>query len=113
MTSRVRQMRRRAALGMFGKHRNYEQADAERLTLPASIEDGRIPGFAYTLLYWTISGIGFYLVMRGFGWSLPPIAGFLLMCVVVLGIMTVLVLVPVVWYARAVRRRMRRSSPGA
>jgi len=44
---------------MFSRRTNATGADAERLTLPASLEDGRVPGFAYMLL----SGLsGFVLI---------------------------------------------------
>jgi glycosyltransferase 2 family protein len=42
---------------------------------------------AYTLLYWGLNGLGLYWAMRAFGWELPPLAGFVVVCVLVLGVM--------------------------
>jgi hypothetical protein len=42
---------------------------------------------AYTLAYWAANGLGFYCVLRAFGWNVPASAGFFLVCVLVLGIM--------------------------
>jgi uncharacterized protein (TIRG00374 family) len=41
----------------------------------------------YTLVYWVANGTGLYLVALGFGWDLPFISGFVLVCVLVVGIM--------------------------
>ncbi len=40
-----------------------------------------------TLAYWALSGLGLYSVMVAFGWNLPVVAGYIMMCVIVLGIM--------------------------
>lgn len=41
----------------------------------------------WTLVYWGANGMGMYAMMLGFGWQLPPMAGFILVCVLVIGIM--------------------------
>ena len=41
----------------------------------------------WTAIYWAINGLGFYCVMRAFGWSLPPTAGFTLVSIIVIAIM--------------------------
>ena len=41
----------------------------------------------YTLAYWAANGWGMYLVMRGMGWDVPLMAGFTIVCVLVIGIM--------------------------
>ncbi|MBI5508139.1 MAG: flippase-like domain-containing protein [Deltaproteobacteria bacterium] len=41
----------------------------------------------YTLIYWAANGWGMYLVMRGMGWDVPLLAGFTIVCVLVIGIM--------------------------
>ena len=49
---------------------------------------GHLGGFlAWTAAYWGLNGFGMWLLMRGFGWPLPPIAGFAVVSVVVIGIM--------------------------
>jgi uncharacterized protein (TIRG00374 family) len=40
-----------------------------------------------TLIYWAANGFGMWLLMRGFGWETPMLAGFVLVCVLVIGIM--------------------------
>lgn len=42
---------------------------------------------AWTLAYWVMNGLGMWAMMLGFGWDLPPHAGFLLVSVLVIGIM--------------------------
>ena len=42
---------------------------------------------AYTLAYWAANGLGYYAVVEAFGWDIPVVAGFVLVCIVVLGIM--------------------------
>ncbi len=42
---------------------------------------------AYTLVYWAANGLGLYFVMKAFGFGVPPIAGFVIVSVLVLGIM--------------------------
>lgn len=41
----------------------------------------------YTLAYWAANGLGMYWMMLGFNWQLPPIAGFVVVSVLVLAIM--------------------------
>jgi uncharacterized protein (TIRG00374 family) len=41
----------------------------------------------WTLAYWAANGLGLWSLMLGFGWSLPPSAGFTLVCVLVIFIM--------------------------
>ncbi|MEE8408645.1 MAG: lysylphosphatidylglycerol synthase transmembrane domain-containing protein [Myxococcota bacterium] len=41
----------------------------------------------YTLVYWLANGAGLYLFMRAFGWDVPLLAGYVLVCVLVIGIM--------------------------
>jgi len=41
----------------------------------------------WTALYWGANGLGMYLMIRGFGWDLPVTSGFVLLCVLVIGIM--------------------------
>ena len=41
----------------------------------------------YTVVYWAANGWGMYLVMRGMGWEVPLVAGFTIVCVLVIGIM--------------------------
>ncbi|MCB0128173.1 MAG: flippase-like domain-containing protein, partial [Caldilineaceae bacterium] len=40
-----------------------------------------------TLIYWGTNGVGYYLVMRGFGWDLPLAASFILLSIIVIAIM--------------------------
>lgn len=40
-----------------------------------------------TVLYWTASGLGTYWIGEALDWSLPLIAGFTVMCVLVIGVM--------------------------
>jgi uncharacterized protein (TIRG00374 family) len=41
----------------------------------------------WTVAYWVANGLGYYCVMRAFGWDLPVVAGFALVSVIVIGIM--------------------------
>lgn len=43
--------------------------------------------FAYTLLYWVANALGMSALMVAFGWHLPVVAGFTVVCVLVIGIM--------------------------
>lgn len=40
-----------------------------------------------TIAYFAMSGLGLYFVMLAFGWDLPILSAFLLLCVIILGIM--------------------------
>ena len=42
---------------------------------------------SWTVIYWLANGLGLYALMLAFGWSLPVSAGFVLVCVLVIGIM--------------------------
>ncbi len=54
-----------------------------------SLPDGRtvVMFISWTLAYWAANGLGLYAIMRSFGWDLPVVAGFTLVCVLVIGIM--------------------------
>jgi len=41
----------------------------------------------WTAAYWAANGLGFWCVMRGFGWMLPVTAGFTLVSIIVIAIM--------------------------
>jgi len=41
----------------------------------------------WTAAYWAANGLGFWFVMRGFGWPLPVTAGFTLVSIIVIAIM--------------------------
>jgi hypothetical protein len=41
----------------------------------------------WTLLYWCVNALGMYWLMCAFGWDVPVIAGFTVVCVLVIGIM--------------------------
>lgn len=41
----------------------------------------------WTLTYWVTNALGMYWLMCAFGWELPIVAGFTLVCVLVIGIM--------------------------
>jgi glycosyltransferase 2 family protein len=41
----------------------------------------------WTLVYWGANGLGLWWVTQAFGWALPPASGFVVVCVLVLGIM--------------------------
>ncbi|HET6347244.1 MAG TPA: lysylphosphatidylglycerol synthase transmembrane domain-containing protein [Myxococcota bacterium] len=41
----------------------------------------------WTLAYWAANALGLFWVARAFGWDLPFVAGFTVVCVVVIGIM--------------------------
>jgi uncharacterized protein (TIRG00374 family) len=41
----------------------------------------------WTAAYWAANGLGFWFVMRGFGWPLPLTAGFTLVSIIVIAIM--------------------------
>lgn len=40
-----------------------------------------------TLVYWAINGIGYFTVVRAFGYDLSPMVGFAMMCAVAIGMM--------------------------
>lgn len=42
---------------------------------------------AYTLIYWLANALGIVALMHGFGWDLPWLAGFTVVCVLVIGVM--------------------------
>jgi uncharacterized protein (TIRG00374 family) len=42
---------------------------------------------AWTLVYWASNALGMYALMGAFGWDLPVIAGFTVVCVLVIGVM--------------------------
>lgn len=54
-----------------------------------SLPDARAVGIfiAWTMLYWVLSGVGFYWMMLAFGWDVPVAAGFALVSIIVIGIM--------------------------
>lgn len=41
----------------------------------------------WTLLYWSVNALGLYWLMCAFGWDVPVVAGFTVVCVLVIGIM--------------------------
>lgn len=41
----------------------------------------------WTIAYWAANGLGLYAMMRAFGWDLPVLAGFTVVCVLVIGVM--------------------------
>lgn len=41
----------------------------------------------WTLMYWSINALGMFWLMRAFQWNVPVIAGFTVVCVLVIGIM--------------------------
>lgn len=55
----------------------------------AALPDGRAVAqlILWTVAYWVANALGLYGLMCAFGWSVPLLAGFVVVCVLVIGIM--------------------------